>query len=251
MLKDAIKKTLRLFRYRIDRISNDDSVSAFEVQRQLIRRESPMIFDIGANIGIVTQQYRSLFPTAIIHAFEPFTESYLSLEHLCSRDGKIIPHQIAICENTNKQTLYSNRSAPTNSLLSKDSRSDALWGQGLLDSNSLVEIKSTTIDCFCTHNNIRTIDILKMDIQGAELRALKGAEETLSRQAISLIYLEIIIGETYIGQPKFLEYIQRLDSHGYELFDFYNPVRRYMRLIQTDAIFINKDLKEAWEGRLK
>jgi hypothetical protein len=120
-----------------------------------------------------------------------------------------------------------------------------------LDTNSVVEVESTTIDCFCTENHIRTIDILKMDIQGAELRALEGADETLSRQAISLIYLEIIIGETYTGQPKFLEYIQRLDSYGYELFDLYNPERRYMRLIQTDAIFISKDLKEAWQGRLR
>lgn len=251
MLKGAVKRTLRLFGYRISRISNDDSLSPLGVQRQLIRREAPMIFDIGANIGIVTQQYRSIFPGAIIHSFEPFTESYLSLRHRCSQDGNIFPHQIAICENANKHTLYSNRSAPTNSLLPKDSRSDALWGQGLLDTNSVVEVESTTIDCFCTENHIRTIDILKMDIQGAELRALEGADETLSRQAISLIYLEIIIGETYTGQPKFLEYIQRLDSYGYELFDLYNPERRYMRLIQTDAIFISKDLKEAWQGRLR
>jgi FkbM family methyltransferase len=251
MLKDAIKKTLRLFRYRIDRISNDDSVSAFEVQRQLIRRESPMIFDIGANIGIVTQQYRSLFPFAIIHSFEPFADSYLSMERRCSRDGNIIPHQIAVCENTSKHTLYSNRLAATNSLLRRDAQSDVLWGQGLLDTNILVDVESTTIDCFCAENHIRSIDILKMDIQGAEARALQGAEEMLSRQAISLIYLEIIIGETYIDQPKFLEYIQRLDSHGYELFDLYNPVRRNMRLIQTDVIFINQNLKQVWERGLR
>jgi FkbM family methyltransferase len=250
MLKEAVKRTLRLFGYRIGRMGNDDSLSPFEVQGQLIRRKSPMIFDIGANIGVVTQQYRSLFPSAIIHSFEPFTDSYLSLEHRFSRDGNIFPHKIAISENTNKHTLYSNRSAATNSLLLRDSRSDALWGQGLLDTNSLVEVESTTIDCFCTENHIHTIDILKMDIQGAEVRGLQGAEETLSRQAISLIYLEIILGETYIEQPKFLEYIQRLDSHGYDLFDLYNPVRRDMRLIQTDAIFINKDLKEVWRGGL-
>jgi FkbM family methyltransferase len=249
MLKDVVKRTLRLFGYRIGRNSNDNSLSPLGIQRQLIRRESPMIFDIGANIGTVTQQYRSLFPAAIIHSFEPYIASYLSLEHRCSQDSNIFPHQIAICENTNKHTLYSNRSAPTNSLLPKDSRSDALWGRGLLDTNSLVEVESTTIDCFCAENHIRTIDILKMDIQGAELRALHGAEEALSRQAISLIYLEIIIGETYIGQPKLLEYIQQLDSHGYELFDLYNLERRGMRLIQTDAIFVNKDLKEAWQRR--
>jgi FkbM family methyltransferase len=250
LLKNAIKSTLKLFGYRIDRINSDDSLSPLGVQRQLIRRESPMIFDIGANIGMVTQQYRSLFPAAIIHAFEPFIDSYLSLEDHCSHDGKTFPHQIAICENTNKHTLYSNRSAATNSMLSKDSRSDALWGQGLFDTGSPIEVSSTTIDRFCIENHIRTIDILKMDIQGGELKALQGAEATLSRQDISLIYLEIIIGETYVGQPKLLEYIQQLDSHGYELFDFYSPERRHMRLIQTDAIFINRDIKKAWQKHL-
>jgi FkbM family methyltransferase len=245
MLKGAINRTLGLFGYRIGR-SNEDP---FEVQRQLIRRQSPMIFDIGANVGLVTQHYRSLFPTAIIHSFEPFTESYLSLEHRCSDDPNIFPHQHAICENVSKRTLYSNRSAATNSLLPTDSRSDALWGQGVLDTESLVQVESTTIDSFCAENNIPTIDILKMDIQGAELRALQGAEKLLSRQAIALIYMEIIIGETYSGQPKFLDYIQRLDSCGYELFDLYNPLRKDMRLIQTDALFINQELKAAWWGR--
>jgi FkbM family methyltransferase len=250
-LKGAVKNTLRLFGYSISRVSGAGSLSPFEVQRQLIRGESAMIFDIGANIGIVTQQYRSLFPFAIIHSFEPFADSYLSMERRFSRDGNIIPHQIAVCENRKKHTLHSNRSAATNSLLRRDAQSDALWGKGLLDTNILVEVESTTIDCFCAENHIRSIDILKMDIQGAEVRALQGAEEMLSRQAISLIYLEIIIGETYIDQPKFLEYIQRLDSHGYELFDLYNPVRRNMRLIQTDAMFINQDLKQAWKRGLR
>jgi FkbM family methyltransferase len=250
MLKKAIKRILGSFGYRIGRISNDESLSAFGVQRQLIQRESPMIFDIGAHIGTVTQEYRSLFPDATIHSFEPFSSSYVSLERRFSQDGNIFPHQVAVCENTNKQTLYSNRSAPTNSLLSRDSLADALWGQGLLDTSSKIEVESTTIDCFCAENDIRAIDILKIDIQGAELRALQGAEDMLSRQAISLIYLEIIIGETYVEQPRFLEYIQRLDSYGYELFDLYNPVHRYMRLIQTDAIFINKGMKKAWQDGL-
>jgi len=243
MLKDALKRTLKLFGYYIGHISNIDSLSPFEVQRKLIRQESPMIFDIGANIGKVTQQYRSLFPDAIIHSFEPFPESYQLLENQCSKDSKIFPHQVAICENVGKSTFHSNRVAVTNSLLATDSQAEALWGQGLLDAKSLVEVESTTIDCFCAENHIRTIDILKMDIQGAELRALQGAIEMLARQAVSLIYLEIIVGETYIGQGKLFEYFQLLDSLGYHLFDFYNPVHKDMRLIQLDAIFIKHNLK--------
>jgi FkbM family methyltransferase len=245
MLKGTINRTLGLFGYIIGR-SNDP----FAVQRQLIRRESPMIFDIGANVGLVTQQYRSLFPTATIHSFEPFSQSFLLLERRCSDDRNIFPHQVAICEDMSKRTLYSNHSADTNSLLPKDSRFGALWGEGLSGTESPVQVESTTLDCFCDENNIPTIDILKMDIQGAELRALQGAQKLLARQAIALIYLEIIVGETYIGQPKFHEYIQRLDSCGYELFDLYHSVRKNMRLIAIDALFINQKLKEAWwEGK--
>ena len=54
MLKDALKRTLKLFGYYIGHISNIDSLSPFEVQRKLIRQESPMIFDIGANTNRVS-----------------------------------------------------------------------------------------------------------------------------------------------------------------------------------------------------
>jgi len=188
MLKDAIKRALKPLGYSIARIGNDDSLSPYDVQRQLIRQESPVIFDIGANVGKVTQQYRSLFPDAIIHSFEPFPESCQSLKQRCSQDGNIFPHQLAICEKMGKTTLYSNSSSATNSLLATDSRAGALWGQGLLDTKALVEVEPTTIDCFCAENHISAIDILKMDIQGAELRALQGAEQILARQAVSLIY---------------------------------------------------------------
>jgi FkbM family methyltransferase len=43
------------------------------------------------------------------------------------------------------------------------------------------QIKTTSIDSFMLHNNIPQIDFIKMDIEGSELEALKGAEQTINK----------------------------------------------------------------------
>lgn len=42
-------------------------------------------------------------------------------------------------------------------------------------------IKTTSIDSFMRHNNLPRIDFIKMDIEGSELEALKGAEQTINQ----------------------------------------------------------------------
>ena len=63
-------------------------------------------------------------------------------------------------------------------------------------------MKSTTIDNFIINNNIDTSDInaLVLDIQGVELRALKGGVSLLSH--IDIIYTEVNIDDTYTGCDK-------------------------------------------------
>ena len=65
-----------------------------------------------------------------------------------------------------------------------------------------IPMKSTTIDNFIINNNIDTSDInaLVLDIQGVELRALKGGVSLLSH--IDIIYTEVNIYDTYTGCDK-------------------------------------------------
>jgi hypothetical protein len=104
----------------------------------------------------------------------------------------------------------------------------------------------TTIDDFCAEHNIHDIQILKMDIQGSELEALKGAKKKLSQQRVSLIYTEIWFVKVYRGQPLFYDLYQYLDQYGYELYDFYNFVYSGEDKIKwADALFIcERTLKE-------
>ncbi len=133
-----------------------------------------------------------------------------------------------------------NRFEQTNSLLPSDQRASRYWGANLLDTDAEIEVATQTVDNFCRLCAIDHIDILKLDVQGAEYAVLSGALDMLTRQSIDVVYMEMITAPTYVGQRKLHEYLAFFDSHDYELFDFYNPVRKDGLLIQTDNIMVSR-----------
>jgi len=236
-IKSAIQKILNSFGYQICRkelLPND----AFGVQRELIQVQAPVILDIGAYVGQVTAEYRRLFPLASIHCFEPFHESFQILLKNVEGDSRTFCHNIALSNQKGSAVLNVNLSSSTNSLLPSDRNASSFWGEGVLDTTSQIKVDTTTVDIFCQESSISHIDILKMDVQGAEYSVLSGAKEMLSNHNISLIYTELILCPTYKGQCQLHEYLSLFDSFDYNLLDFFNPVRRNNRLIHTDAIFV-------------
>jgi hypothetical protein len=96
-----------------------------------------------------------------------------------------------------------------------------------------------TLDEFCRNKRINCIDILKLDIQGGELRALKGAARLLSERRIRLVYAEVLFVHIYQGQAWFDDLAAFLRSAGYSLFDLYNFVYTESGQVKWgDAIFV-------------
>ncbi len=54
------------------------------------------------------------------------------------------------------------------------------------------KVKTTTLDSFVRFNRINSIDVLKIDVEGSEHKLLKGAKNTLKKNKIKVIALEII-----------------------------------------------------------
>ena len=239
-VKRFVKNVFRTMGFSLKRITGDEELDAFEIQKYLTHRNPQVIFDVGAYDGKVTTQYYELFPDAVIHAFEPFPDSYHQLMLTVGGHKKIHAHNYAISNEDGPIRLYTNRLSATNSILSTDAKGIQDWGQDKLGTIGEFHAEAITIDTFCKKNTINQIDILKLDIQGAEILALKGAKDLLSRQLISVLYFEMIISPTYQKQGKIHECFQWLDSYGYELFDIYTPVRRNNRLMQIDVIFTTR-----------
>ena len=53
------------------------------------------------------------------------------------------------------------------------------------------KVFTSTLDTFVKKNNIKSIDILKVDIEGSEYEFLKGARNTLKKNKVKIILLEI------------------------------------------------------------
>jgi FkbM family methyltransferase len=81
-----------------------------------------------------------------------------------------------------------------------------------------VEIETTTLDQFCDIENIKNIDFLQIDVQGADLDVLKGASSLLSKSVLG-IQVEVEFVELYKGQPLFSDIDAFLRSQNFTLFD--------------------------------
>ncbi|MBX2939209.1 MAG: FkbM family methyltransferase [Ferruginibacter sp.] len=210
----------------------------FVQQKELAGNKVKVIFDVGANRGNVSLKYAESFPDAEIFAFEPFDMAYQILISKISNFPSIKPFNIGIADVTGTKTFYENVNMDTNSTFEPDTI--GLSSDNQVKNISVSSIPVTTIDEFCLKNNIEKIDVLKMDIQGGELNALKGAESLLSKKAIGLIFMETYFKEQYKQQPLFHDVSKYLHEWGYYIQDFYEPIYGKGSLAWCDVVFMPK-----------
>ena len=135
------------------------------------------IFDGGFCNGIQALAFKKYFKNLKkLYAFEPMYEKFRneSYDALLQRENfvKIIPlalwnesKEIEFCENISAGA--SSRIKGTNGIENKQ------------PNEIIIKIQTTSIDEFKNKENIDKIDFIKMDIEGAELPALKGGEKTI------------------------------------------------------------------------
>jgi FkbM family methyltransferase len=202
----------------------------------------PIIFDVGAHRGYITSKFRSLIPDATVHAFEPFPESFQRLAERNADDRKVHCHPFGLAERDTEVELHANESAATNSILATDDAASETWGSGLLDTRSTVRIRVRPLDRVADELGLSGIDILKLDVQGAEPLVMDGAAELCRAGKIRMIYTEIITQPTYKGQKRFDEALGVFYDRGFDLHNLYNLNSGDSgQLRQLDAIFVKAD----------
>lgn len=242
-MKKAIQRLFNSFGYNISRVS----APAFEkdpfaaMQRLLLGIKEPVIFDVGAHHGHISRHFRSLFPASTVYAFEPFQGSFETLKTNTASDPGIKAFGFGLGDRNGVQAFHSNLSPATNSLLATDELGALTWGEGVLETQKIVEAEFKTIDSLLETMRIPRIDILKLDVQGAEPLVMAGALSACKAGAIGLVYSEIIIQPTYKGQKRFDDMLATFYGSGFDLFNLYNMgFTAEGRLCQVDAIFTQR-----------
>jgi len=103
-----------------------------------------------------------------------------------------------------------------------------------------------TIDQIVKQEKLGNIDMIKMDIQGAELMALKGATETL--KTVKVVLLELSTVPLYPGAPLLAEMIVFMEKIGFKLFSVPDVLNRRGMTISVDALFVRADVHEIWDN---
>ena len=172
--------------------------------------EKYVIFDVGSRDGLQSIEFYKNFPNAIIYCFEcnPNTipickkniENYRDRIHLiegavCDYDGEITFYPI---NQQQTVTTWEHVNPGASSIFKSN---------GTYSEEYYVQYEITTnchrLDTVMKTNNIPKVDIIWMDIQGAELLALKGLGDFL--KGVQLIHTEVSYKEMYSGQVMFDE----------------------------------------------
>jgi FkbM family methyltransferase len=136
-----------------------------------IVRPSSVCFDIGANIGYYSLLFASLCPKGSVHSFEPVPLNYHVLSANCLING--------FSHVTTTPFAVGDRDDLVDFVISSDSAYSSLVDTGRKKVAAKVSVPITTLDAYCAKNNISRVDLLKVDVEGAEEKVLLGANRLL------------------------------------------------------------------------
>jgi len=167
---------------------------------------SPVIFDLGSH-GMEEAQILLPMLTGRTrwHGFEANPECCTLLKrNVIPNLGKkadIVLSEAAVSHSVGSATLYRSRKingqpwTPSSSIR-KPQRATEYHPWMTFDEG--ITVPTITLDGYCRDNNIRHVDLLKMDIQGAEIDAIRGGPNTFLQT--SYVLTEVCDGEEYVGQ---------------------------------------------------
>jgi FkbM family methyltransferase len=202
--------------------------------KKSVQSDKPIIFDIGAHHGESIDYLTSIFPVAEIFSFEPDPESFNILSKKNLNNAKI--YNLALTDKTGVSNFYRNKITHTNSLYrvnlkSKDSikfsqKSEDDKGEYEQDFNTSIEVLTMTLDQFTKEHSIDNIDLIKIDVQGAEESVLSGGKDSINNA--SAIIIEVSFYDYYEKSTSFIDIERYLIPLGFKIFGILDISRNPM-----------------------
>lgn len=184
-----------------------DEIYTKKFPAQALHFQAPTVIDVGANVGYFSLFMFHLYPKAKVYSFEPMPFNYKVLkdyhDSYSAFHWETFPQ--AISNNNQPITLHA-------SSLDSYTTMASIFEQPT--SNKTIQIECSTIPQLLDSHNLKAIDILKLDCEGAEYSILYSLPEEILKNT------KVLMIETHKGtQPaeNTMAMKSYLEKHGFSL----------------------------------
>jgi len=189
-----------------------------------------IVLDIGANIGYYSLIAAGIVKKGHIYAFEPDARSIfqirenLSLNHIKNADVVAA----AVSDQDTGASFYA--AGPENIGMSGLTQPENFTGTGVM-------VRTIRLDTWVVENQIKKVDCIKMDIEGAEYKALTGMKQLL-QQFRPVLFIEISAALLERNGNTTSQIYELLDSYGYASFKVIkeNELGRLNTIIEDELV---------------
>jgi FkbM family methyltransferase len=173
-----------------------------------LNTSSPVIFDCGANLGFATIFFNWIYPKSKIFSFEPEPRTYALLKDniLKNKLSNVKIHNKALSLIDGKIAFFSGDSPGSLGASINKNRGG----------NTQNYVDSIKLSNFIKNNDIQKIDLIKMDIEGAEIDVIKDLSES---GKLTITNNFIIEYHHKIGgnqKSKLSSFLKTFEDHGFE-----------------------------------
>jgi FkbM family methyltransferase len=177
---------------------------------------SQVFWDVGANFGLFTFSLSAGLPELRIEAFEPDPDYVALLQETIGLNGseRVRVHPVALSDALGEVAFKRDLvSGSTGAMVA--SRQPSADAPALVGESGLIEVVARTIDAESAR--LGAPDLIKIDVEGAELAVLQGGRGTLES------HMPIILLECTHRQEEVRRFLEEL---GYEIRDPKSPANR-------------------------
>lgn len=175
---------------------------------QEIVKSGMVVVDIGAHVGYYTLlAAKQVGPTGKVYAFEPEQDNHAILLKNIGVNGynNVVATPMAVSDRRGSSTLY---------VTSLDNGRHSMYHHGLPERGSPT-VETTTLDSFLASEGWPSVDLIKIDVEGAEVAVLDGMTGLMGKSADLKLIIEFNPALLQDGGVAPLVFLERLASPGW------------------------------------
>ena len=193
------------------------------------------IWDVGAHKGETALFFANKFQHSTIRSFEPVSSNYNSLLENCQKRENIYTYNFALGNKISQTEIHLQGGSVIHSL-----RDDLNKPSGEGSESEIIRIK--TIDSIINNFKSNSIDLLKIDVEGYELKVLEGASKSLGDKKINFIYLETGLDSRFNSIQAFIDFLHPMGFLPYAFYEQNPHWTGKQNLWYWNTLFVREEL---------